>query len=67
MGSSAERMLDEKEGLSVLGKDFSNARWDTLKTQAENLCQTDYMPSGKALDILTGKTRKPYGSPKIKP
>jgi uncharacterized protein YjaZ len=54
MGGLVDDRAEEKLATKFVGPYASDAAWERLNEQAENLAQQDGMPFQQALKILTG-------------
>lgn len=69
MGNFADDKLSNDHVRRLAGQAFQNAsdyRIDDLAEAAADLAARDHMPFKDALKILSGQSRPPYGSPKLK-
>ncbi|MFA5592598.1 MAG: hypothetical protein WC989_04710 [Micavibrio sp.] len=67
MGSSADDIISRKKLRRMAGEIFAratDAQTDALMDEAQELCAKDKMGLGAAVKILSGQSRKPYGTPK---
>lgn len=69
MGNFADDKLSKDAVRTSAGPAFRHAsdhRIEDLTNAAEDLAARDQMPFKEALNILSGQSRPPYGSPKSK-
>lgn len=64
MSSRLEALMEERAIRQKLGPAFAHAHLEPITDQAHDLRERDYVPFDTALDIVAGKTRRAYGTPR---
>lgn len=65
MSSQLEDLMEERAIRRKLGASFTHAHLPPILDHAHDLRERDHVSFDEALNIAAGKTRRPYGSPKL--